>query len=119
VFARELSLARRVLTEERRLHGRKIYSLHVPEARRGRLPPKVQARVAPEAAPAAAAAEMPAKAVAEPAQEGLAARVGETPQEEWHSVEVLAFLAAAAATGPNKGRKARRNTPKPETAEPG
>ena len=66
------------------------------------------ARAAPEAAPAAAAAEMPAKAVAEPAQEALAEPVGEKPQEEGHSAEVLAFSSAAAATGPNKGRKARR-----------
>ncbi len=38
VFARELSPARRVLTEQRRQHGRKIYSLHAPEVLlRGRL----------------------------------------------------------------------------------
>jgi len=41
VFARELRLARRVLTEDRRQHDRKNYSLHVPEGRRERLPPKV------------------------------------------------------------------------------
>ena len=44
VFARELSLARRVLTEDRRQHDRKNYSLHVPEGRRERLPPKVRGR---------------------------------------------------------------------------
>ena len=31
MFDRELSLARPVLTEDRRPHGRKIYSLHTPE----------------------------------------------------------------------------------------
>ena len=46
---------------------------------------------------------MPAKAVAEPTQEALAEPVGETPPEEGHSAEVLAFSSAAAATGPNKG----------------
>ena len=85
---------------------------------KARAPAAEGARAAPEAAPAAAAAEMPAKAVAEPAQEALAEPVGETPQEEGHSAEVLAFSSAAAATGPNKGRKARRKPSKPEPLDP-
>ena len=62
---------------------------------------------------------MPAKAVAEPAQEALAEPVGETPQEEGHSAEVLAFSsAAAAAIDANEGRKARRKPPKPKPLNP-
>jgi Mrp family chromosome partitioning ATPase len=73
------------------------------------------ARGTPETAPAAAAAEMPAKAVAEPTQEALAEPVGEKPPEEGLSAEVLAFISAAAATGPNKGpHNARRKAPRLE-----
>jgi hypothetical protein len=54
---------------------------------------------------------MLAKAAAEPIQEALAEPVGEALPEEGLSAEVLAFSSAAAATGPNKGLKARRKPP--------
>jgi len=68
-------------------------------------------RAAPETSPAGTAAEMLAKAAAEPIQEALAEPVGEALPEEGLSAEVLAFSSAAAATGPNKGLKARRKPP--------
>jgi hypothetical protein len=68
-------------------------------------------RAAPETSPAGTATEMLAKAAAEPIQEALAEPVGEALPEEGLSAEVLAFSSAAAATGPNKGLKARRKPP--------
>jgi multidrug efflux pump len=65
---------------------------------------------APEAAPAAAGADLPAKAAGEEAPaEAVATLLDEAPQQEGHSAEVLAFSSAAAATtGPNRGRKGRK-----------
>src|SRR5262249_8633243 len=79
------------------------------------------ARTAPETTPAAKAAEMPAKAAGEPADaKALAKVVAETPQEEGHSAEVLAFSSAAVAASSGRGRtpKARRKLPKLKPLNP-
>jgi len=79
------------------------------------------APTAPETTPAAKAAEMPAKAAGEPADaKALAKVVAETPQEEGHSAEVLAFSSAAVAASSGRGRtpKARRKLPKLKPLNP-
>jgi hypothetical protein len=68
---------------------------------------------APEPASAVAGSEMPAKAAGQEAQAEASALdklVSESPKEEGHSAEVLAFSSAAvaASTGEDKGRKGRR-----------
>ena len=79
------------------------------------------ASAAPETTRAAEAAEMPAKAAGEPAHaEALANVVAETPQEEGHSAEVLAFSSAAVAASSGQGRapKGRRKLPKLKPLNP-
>ena len=75
----------------------------------------------PETAPAAAGAEMPAKAAAQETHaEAVAKVVEETPQQEGHSAEVLAFSSAAvaASTGQDKGRKGGRRPPRKKRLTP-
>jgi multidrug efflux pump len=74
-----------------------------------------------EEAPAATGANLPAKAAAQDAQaEAVATLVEETPQQEGHSAEVLAFssAAAAASTEKDKGRKGGRKPPKRKPLNP-
>jgi hypothetical protein len=74
-----------------------------------------------EEAPAATGANLPAKAAAQGAQaEAVATLVEETPQQEGHSAEVLAFssAAAAASTAKDKGRKGGRKPPKRKPLNP-
>jgi hypothetical protein len=75
----------------------------------------------PATAPAAAGAEMPAKAAAQETHtEAVAKVVEETPQQEGHSAEVLAFSSAAvaASTGQYKGRKGGRRPPRKKPLTP-
>jgi len=76
---------------------------------------------ATEAVSAAEIPEVPAKAGGEAAHaEALANVVAETPREEGHSAEVLAFSSAAVAAsiGQDKSRKSRRKPPKPKQLNP-
>ena len=87
-----------------------VYTFLAKDYQKARARAAETAAPAPEAAPAAAGADLPAKAAGEEAPaEAVATLVDEAPQQEGHSAEVLAFSSAAAATtGPNRGRKGRK-----------